>query len=66
MRSSGGLDLNTDLVLLANLVCLLEGELSVSDSLDNTRGADEGSKLCSVLNHPALSWLLCQAKVASK
>jgi hypothetical protein len=48
------------------MVCSLEGELSVSDSLDNTRGADEGSELCSVLNHLALSWWLCQAKVASK
>jgi hypothetical protein len=45
-----------------NIVCSLEGELFASDSLDDSRGADERSELRSVLSHGLASEWLCQAK----
>ena len=35
----------------SNSYLLLEGELYVSDNLENSRGADEESKLSSILIH---------------
>ncbi len=45
-----------------NNVSCFECELLSSDGLDYSREAEEGSKLCSVLNNPMLSMCLCQAR----
>jgi hypothetical protein len=49
-----------------HIIRSLEGELCVSDSLDDSRGADEESELSSVLSHLVTSEWLCQAKPHGK
>jgi hypothetical protein len=44
----------------------LEGELCVSDNLEDSRGADEESELGSILTHPTLGRRHCQPQATLK
>ena len=44
----------------------MEGELCVSDNLEDSRGADEESELGSILTHPTLGRRRCQPQATLK
>lgn len=63
VNSGAEFALSLIVTILVNNVSSFESELLDSDGLDYSREAEEGSKLCSVLNNLMLNESLCQTDV---
>src|SRR5215813_5170130 len=62
----GGTGVQKTFGRLLTAICYLEGELCVSDNLEDSRRADEESELSSILNHPTPRRRHCQPRAPFK